>query len=648
MALPNYPSSGALIVTFLDNVKRYRVNSIRGMNPTLINVNGVQMYIYIRNLTPAQLSNDNPDIWRIQLPKREEFEEIKKDDKLFLLFGYDYIRKVYTTWNPYWCKQRLNVAESCSMYSRLSLQQRVADTQKIEVMKLQNEGNVVCIPSTLLVSYLKNISQYYPEESVYVPVGSSIQKKKTVETPHEDFASITEEINLYERFVACYDKIKFVKYLLEDGNNKEEIKNILYSVAFLFDNGYIDKYANIFYDYSNVKEYKHAINRLLWRGDLRSYGDQMYNNLKMAMNKYIAYASGILNEEDGMLPGQKLVHNERKQKRNSQVTSTPNRPKCVLDEFGKLKKLDAIIIDQLTPLIRDVDYPDYETIIKKIREYYPEEATDKMTPADWIELFDSTKWQKKRGRKTAKNKNSDSESVIVVNDNPIKKNDLEFVDVSDCNDQIDNSNSSLNQLAKDVDTKVLFTVFDKKVTSYKYFWFVSIISLVKSRGKSVISFDEILIRMAAIAWPIVLQDGIDLGERDMLAKYLKEIQKKTYIISGASSRIVESTLSDHYYSLDVKEILSPLLNNVPYRFLSPWVKYTSNNDVAMVSQTDNFMGFYALKSDCVELKKEWWDYIESNYKELCDFSYRSFISYAKQYNNDLKLLKLMKTGWSLV
>ena len=271
-----------------------------------------------------------------------------------------------------------------------------------------------------------------------------------------------------------------------------------------------------------------------------------------------------------------------------------------------------------------------------------------MTPADWIELFDSTKWQKKRGRKTAKNKNSDSESVIVVNDNPIKNNDLEFVDVSDCNDQIDNSNSSLNQLAKDVDTKVLFTVFDKKVTSYKYFWFVSIISLVKSRGKSVISFDEILIRMAAIAWPIVLQDGIDLGERDMLAKYLKEIQKKTYIISGASSRIVESTLSDHYYLLDVKEILSPLLNNVPYRFLSPWVKYTSNNDVAMVSQTEDFMGFYALKSDCVELKKEWWDYIESNYKELCDFSYRSFISYAKQYNNDLKLLKLMKTGWSLV
>ena len=159
MITPNYPSSGDLIVTFLNNVRRHSVNSVRGINPTLINVGGKLMYVYIKNLSPAQLSNDNPDIWRIQLPKKKEFDEIKSCDYMFILLGYDYVRKVYTTWNPYWCKQRLNVAESCSMYSRLSLQKRVASTQKIEKMQLQKDGDVLCIPESMIANYLKNIKR---------------------------------------------------------------------------------------------------------------------------------------------------------------------------------------------------------------------------------------------------------------------------------------------------------------------------------------------------------------------------------------------------------------------------------------------------------------------------------------------------------
>ena len=50
----------------------------------------------------------------------------------------------------------------------------------------------------------------------------------------------------------------------------------------------------------------------------------------------------------------------------------------------------------------------------------------------------------------------------------------------------------------------------------------------------------------------------------------------------------------------------------------------------------------------ITLSEEWWDYIKDNYLEVCDFAMRSFITYAKQYNSDIKLLKLMTTGWSLV
>ena len=132
MAAPKYPTPAALVFTFLEDVKRHKIKSISGFNPSLINVDGEPMYVFIKNLSPAQLSNDNPDVWRIQMPKREDLNVVKESDKLFVLLGYDYARKVYTSWNPYWCKQRINVAESCSMYSRLSLQKRVALSQKIE------------------------------------------------------------------------------------------------------------------------------------------------------------------------------------------------------------------------------------------------------------------------------------------------------------------------------------------------------------------------------------------------------------------------------------------------------------------------------------------------------------------------------------
>lgn len=512
MAEQNYPSSGALMRIFLDNVKKYGIYSMSGLNPSLIRVNEEYMYVYIKNLSPAQLSNDNPDIWRIQLPKRDEFNSIKYSDRLFVLFGYDHIRDVYTTWNPYWCKQRLNVAESCSMYSRLSLQERVSIKQRTEKLPLQNEGDVVCVPSTLLANYLFNIKKYYPEESLYIPVGSSLQKRK-----------------------------------------KDEVRQ------------------------------------------------------------------------------------------NSDNTT----PKYSLDQFGKLEALDSIIIEQVLPQVKGVDYPDYESIIKQVKAYYPSEATEKMNPADWMTLFDNTKWRRKRGRKTLSGQSLNSIKEVELTDIkeiPVGPIIIEGSDVETSeNPYVSESNTGPNLQQKSIDIAKLKSVFDKKVTSYKYFWFVSIVSLVKEY-KQQLSYDDILIRMAALSWPIVLGDGIDLGSQDFLGKYLTSIQRKTNIIKNASSNAVEIQL--HLYN--IKDILAPLLNNVPYRFLSPWIKFTSNEDVIAKSNNESFDGLYSINTEGIKIKSEWWQYIYSNYIELYDFALQSFISYAKQYNNSLKLLRLMKNGWGVL
>lgn len=528
MTDPKYPSPANLIFTFLENVRRYPINSIHGVNPMLVNVNGEQMYIYIKNLSPAQLSNDNPDIWRIQLPKRDEFEEIKYSDRLFILLGYDYIRKIYTTWNPYWCKQRLNIAESCSMYSRLSLQIRVANTQKIEKMQLQNDGEVICIPSILLANYLMNIRTYYPEESIYVPVGSSIQKR------------LQEESQL---------------------PNKEFSKS-----AFHIRNSIISHKA----------------------------------------------------------------------------------PTYKLDEFGKLKALNKEIIEQLSPKVKETEYPDWEDIIKQIKTYYPKEATEKMNPVDWMKLFDNTKWKRKRRLELKENI---GEKITSGNDYDRKHLQINVIEEREENKikedkKIEHETTNVQSISKNiVDIKKLATIFDNRVTSYKYFWFTAIISLAIEHKEQSILFDKIVVRMAAMAWPIVLGDSIELGEKDLMYKYLNEIQKKSYVFKkDASSRQVESSLTLYYDTMDIKTILRPLLNNVPYRLLSPWIKFTSNEDVVKKTRHEDYDGLYALYPDRIILNDKWWVYIQSHYEELCDFSFNSFIEYAKQYNSVFRLLKLKRTG----
>ena len=91
-----------------------------------------------------------------------------------------------------------------------------------------------------------------------------------------------------------------------------------------------------------------------------------------------------------------------------------------------------------------------------------------------------------------------------------------------------------------------------------------------------------------------------------------------------------------------------MLKNVPYRFLSPWVKYTTDQEVIAASNEKNFTGMYALLDDRILLNEDWWDYIQDHYNELCRFATQSFLDYAKQYNDAMKLLKFGTIGFSFI
>ena len=373
-----YLSTESLMLGLMANMSDYDVKFISGENPYTVRVDGEDVFVYIKNLSPAQLSNKNPDIWRVQLPVKDDFEQIKNSDSLFILLGYDAENDVYTSWNPYWCKQRLNVGKSVSLYSRYSLQQRVHESGKIEKMSLNNESNVVCFPAKLLYQYIKTVRDYFPEESLYIAKGSRINKR-----------IITDPQALYDLFVSFDDCSKFEAYLRSVDMSERAIKDYVRNLRAFQVDGYFDKYKEIFLRCSSIADYDQAIKDFRNQPDILAIDTKNHGYLRAALRHYVRYMKVLLScsDDDPSLYDQPMVEPE---------------PTIKLDEYGKLIELEADLIKELASYVIGEEYPDYDEMISIAVKHYPSEVDENMAYSDWIGLFKKTNWKKTRPAKEKK------------------------------------------------------------------------------------------------------------------------------------------------------------------------------------------------------------------------------------------------------
>ena len=242
-----------------------------------------------------------------------------------------------------------------------------------------------------------------------------------------------------------------------------------------------------------------------------------------------------------------------------------------------------------------------------------------------------------------------SKGHVVVDNSEIEHVFVDFPSSAPSNGVILEKDKS-NQIVKlstdnSIDPKKLSMVFDKKATSYKYFWFLAVITLAKEEDSLKVAYKDIVIRMAALAWPLVFDMDIALSKIDMLPKYLDEIIKESSLNKTSSYRTVENYLKQHFTSKGIDKILEPLLKNVPYRFLSPWIPFTTNEDVKEKSNSIEYACPYALGNIGILFDEDWWDYIMEHYSEVCGFIRESFISYIQKFNDEEKILKLESSGF---
>lgn len=259
-----------IFIESLEECDSFRI--VDGLNPFHIMLNGKELYIYIKNLSPAYFTN--PDVWRVQLPKKEEFDTIKEGEIDFVLLGYDADNDVYTTWHPKWTKQRLNNGESVSFYSRLSLQEEVASSQDIKRLSLNNDGEVIAFPREHLEFILSNLKTFFQDDSDYVAMGS--KRRPEANDAYKTFCD-TKNVELLARSMT------------DDGYSGVTIGNYCRAIKTLINDGLITRYRKIFLSCDSLGEYLDVVSEFCNQPDIKEQNEKWHNTLSAALRAYITF-----------------------------------------------------------------------------------------------------------------------------------------------------------------------------------------------------------------------------------------------------------------------------------------------------------------------------------------------------------------------
>lgn len=426
---------------------------IEGVNPSRIIFDGVEYYIFIKNLSPAQLSNSNPDIWRIQLPIREVFEQIRKSSLPFILLGYDSANDIYTTWNPHWAKQRLNVAKSASFYSRLSIQEEARNINQLQRLELNNDGELIVFPREKIAYYLVNLKIFFPEMSEYVAVGS---RKRT--EANEAYKILTDSKNIPD----------FAHYLAHLGFLDKSINSYCRAIKNLISDSVISRNRKIFLAYDSISEYPKAVSAFLEIPEVKAMDNSWNNTYSASLPKYIDFLMEMCNVN---------THETVIEKPEITETNEVFDYFCNTDNLGNFmgylyrKKLKEKVIYNYTKAIDALFYKGYmhdyrEVFLKytRIRDYFNAIETfisiqeiDKLNKL-WKSVFSAAlnhyvhfliEWQDIKNKNTFNN--SEQGTLDFTNGNKSLENEIQ-------------SETYKNEVSTETDWEESFLDNDNKLT----------------------------------------------------------------------------------------------------------------------------------------------------------------------------------------
>ena len=173
-------------------------------------------------------------------------------------------------------------------------------------------------------------------------------------------------------------------------------------------------------------------------------------------------------------------------------------------------------------------------------------------------------------------------------------------------------------------------IFSNTTATYKYYWFVAMLDILVKERKTRMSFWEIIAGMVSESWYPIHYFKLSFGKSDSLFEKSMEIQNVFQISIESDKEKTKRYLLENLN--DTKKYLKVFSLNVPYRFLSPWIKYTNDEDVIGKSQKFENQCLYAICGEEIIINEIWVDYLTENYTILRDFAFWNLTQFIQKRN----------------
>lgn len=146
----------------IDSLRLYSDNVvfIDGNNPYRFSINKKTFYVLIKNVHESGDGRSNQDECRIQVSESKNFNTAMNSQTDVVVLGYFADEKVFTAWNPYLMRDRFNLKQTISLYSRFSVQKRAA-IEKIAAYRDSNNQSVLSFLPDYLGLYLENLENIH-------------------------------------------------------------------------------------------------------------------------------------------------------------------------------------------------------------------------------------------------------------------------------------------------------------------------------------------------------------------------------------------------------------------------------------------------------------------------------------------------------
>ena len=188
----------------------------------------------------------------------------------------------------------------------------------------------------------------------------------------------------------------------------------------------------------------------------------------------------------------------------------------------------------------------------------------------------------------------------------------------------------------------IIRVFQNTTNSYKYYWWYSILHLVRVKKTKTFNMDEIAIQMIVFSWFPINYYKLSFGKQDQLSVYIKELKNQFEILKDdIKEEDLISFLNLNREHFIIKSIIKKLTKYVPFRFVRPWYDETIGMNDAIVNQNiiilqklkkQNIPYYIDLFNNEICLDLNWYDWIFSNLKIIESFTLFELFKYVEKNN----------------